>query len=152
MPTARRPSLTLAPAGGDAGRLARVLEEAPFHAGSNLFIIAGKGGGGPGGGSSRLRVTGLLPTRGAHWAVQGRSWQIRIAVPRGGPGRAVVCGSAVALSAAGSAAVSIESGSCAKVQANSRASFELEAGEELLVRGQGSAEIFLHDVVLTESL
>lgn len=46
----------------------------------------------------------------------------------------------------------IESSGSAEAPANGRSSFDLEAGDDLVMRGSGKAEIFLHDAVLTEAL
>ena len=145
--------------GMEAGGLTRALEEAPFHAGANLFVVARRPAnaraGRRDGRRCNVRVSGLSPARSVRYDVDG-DWEILMPVPSRRRAKAVVCGNVIALSTPGvSTPVKIEAlGRSVEIPANSGPrSFRLEGeGTCLAVRGGGEAEIVLYDCVLTEHL
>ena len=149
---------------GGAGRLAEPLQEEPFCAGTNLFVVGRKTGDRePARAETRtLKVSRLSEARGLHRILDG---ELRVPLP---PGPSVISGNVTVLSTPGVSppvTVGLGGGDGAEFRPRRRggdgAEFRPNGGprsfvlrsdgsrKELAVRGGKETEVFLHDLVWT---
>lgn len=136
---------------GGAGGIAGPLQEEPFWAGTNLFVVGRKAGGRePARAEARaIRVLRLSEARGLHRVLDG---ELRVPLP---PGPSAISGNMTALSTPGvSPPVTVALGGKAeefRPNGGPRPFVLYSDGShrELVVRGGPQTEIFVHDLVWT---
>ena len=135
---------------GEAGGLAEPLQEEPFCAGNNLFVVGRKAGNRePARAETRaVKVSRLSEARGLHRILDG---ELRVPTP---PGPSTISGNITALSTPGVSppvAVGLDGGDLIEIRPNGGPrSFVLRGGgSDLVVRGGKETEVFLHDLVWT---
>ena len=135
---------------GGAGRIAGPLQEEPFCAGTNLFVVGRKAGDQkPARARTRaVKVSRLSEARGLHRVLDG---ELRVPTP---PGPSAISGNITALSTPGVSppvAVGLDGGDRIEIRPNGGPrSFVLHGdGSDLVVRGGKETEVFLHDLVWT---
>lgn len=137
---------------GGVGRLAEPLQEAPFCAGTNLFVVGRKTGDQkPAHVETRtIRVSRLSEARGLHRILDG---ELHVPLP---PGPSAISGNIAVLSTPGVSppvTVGLDGGDEIEIRANSGPrSFVLRSDgshKELVAHGGLETEVFVHDLVWT---
>ena len=138
--------------GGEAGLLAEPLQEAPFYAGTNLFVVGreSKKPIPPRAETCAIRVSRLSEARGLHRILDG---ELRVPLP---PGPSAISGNIAVLSTPGVSppvTVGLDGGDRTELRPNGGPrSFVLHndgSHKELVVLGGPETEVFLHDLVWT---